>query len=172
MWHFHIANDDIIQQNLKTFIWSFSFFILVSQCLRSAEQWIMTCLNVSQFFTIHHINIKPARKFLKAHIKIQIYLALALDQFPPKWKPHNIRTSKERKKSSLKEHKNEKFKVSAPFCCHVVTWFNWWRLLFAPIQKCSTTIKHFPLENHKSIQTRSYLKEIEDKRVSFEVGSG
>lgn len=104
MWHFHIAKDDIMQQNLKYFIWSFSFFILVSQCLRSAEQWIMTCLNVSQFFIIHHINIKPARKFLKAHKKIQIYLALALSQFPPKWKPHNIRTSnpveKKREKST------------------------------------------------------------------------
>ena len=145
-----------------------------------AERWTMN-YDVFKCVTIFHYSSHQhqtsTRNFLKAHKKIQIYLALALSQFPPKWKPHNIRTSnpvkrKERKKSSLKKHKNEKFKVFSPFCCHVVTWFNWWRLLFAPIQKCSTTIKHFPLENHKSVQTRSYLKEIEDKRVSFEVGSG
>ena len=139
----HIANVYIMQQNLKSFIWSFSFFILVSQCLRSAEQWIMTCLNVSQFFIIHHINIKPARKFLKAQKKIQIYLALALGQFPPKWKPHNIRTSNPVGRGFQEKRQEWKFSIFSPFSCHVVTWFNWWRLLFAAIQKCSPTIKHF-----------------------------
>ena len=139
MWHLHIAKVDE-----KTFLWSFPFFILRCRCLRSAEQWIMTCLNVSQFFIIHHINIKPAGNFSKPTRKSKFIWPWHFHQSEnPIILGLQILLKKEERKKFLKNTRMKFFEVFAPFSCHVVTWFNWWRLLFAAIQKCSTTIKHF-----------------------------
>ena len=63
------CDTSILQKwkSIKEFL--FSFFILHWWCLRRARQWNMAAcgLNVSPFFIIRQINIKPARKlkFLK-----------------------------------------------------------------------------------------------------------
>ena len=51
---------------------------------------VFKCVTIFHYSSHQH---QTSKKFLKAQKKIQIYLALALGQFPPKWKPHNIRTS-------------------------------------------------------------------------------
>ena len=107
-------------------------------------------LNVSPFFIIRQINIKPARKlkFLKVQRENP-----NLSNFPPLYKDFKPSWTKEENQmnSQTKIADNENFKFSPILlsCGHVVQLM---AATFRQYKKCSTAIKHFPLENHKSRQ--------------------